>query len=145
MGGCQCKLQFGPQAVANHEAGPRAGCDVDYGWLPGAPGSDKCYMLVKTDSSSCYSDTGYYGMDWFDAMQCCYYQHGYVAEPMSQEEHDTIAQYLTISNGGENQNGNEDCTAMDPQNEGYGWMDLDCSQENHGVPHYTVCEKIVEA
>ena len=23
-------------------------------------------------------------------------QHGYVAEPMSQEEHDTIAQYLTI-------------------------------------------------
>ena len=24
-------------------------------------------------------------------------------------------------------------------------MDLDCSQENHGVPHYTVCEKIVEA
>ena len=25
------------------------------------------------------------------------------------------------------------------------WMDLDCSQENHGVPHYTVCEKIIEA
>ena len=25
------------------------------------------------------------------------------------------------------------------------WMDLDCSQENHGVPHYTVCEKIVQA
>ena len=24
--------------------------------------------------STCYSDTGYYGMDWFDAMQCCYYQ-----------------------------------------------------------------------
>ena len=66
-------------------------------------------------SSTCYSDTGFYGMDWFDAMQCCYYQvrnssilaqnlflfwsflqHGYVAEPMSQEEHDTIAQYLTI-------------------------------------------------
>ena len=50
-------------------------------------------------------------MDWFDAMQCCYYQvlrpsdqicfvsflqHGYVAEPLSQEEHDQIAQYLTI-------------------------------------------------
>ena len=66
--------------------------------------------------STCYSDTGYYGMDWFDAMQCCYYQvpglqcnglspsfysgtylqHGYVAEPLSQEEHDQISQYLTI-------------------------------------------------
>lgn len=179
--GGQTKLQFGPKAVANHEAGPRAGCDPDYGWLPGAAGTDKCYMLIKSDSSTCYSDTGYYGMDWFDAMQCCYYQHGYVAEPMSQEEHDQIAQYLTISIGGDkqnawwiggtdlhhegtwlwmsgapwsfenwgegepNQNGNEDCAAMDPQNEGFGWMDLDCSQENHGVPHYTVCEKIVQA
>ena len=103
--------------------------------------------------------------------------------------------------GEPNQNGNEDCAAMDPQNEGFGvgdifrcprwdmtiitlnnflnglictmigcggfrrvygsgeggaknyfddelfpqWMDLDCSQENHGVPHYTVCEKIVQA
>merc|ERR1711971_977152 len=89
--GAQCKLQFGPQAVANHEAGPSAG-------------SDKCYMLVKSDASTCYSDTGYYGMDWFDAMQCCYYQHGYVAEPLSQEEHDQISQYLTISNGGDKQN-----------------------------------------
>ena len=34
----------------NVQAGPKAGCDVDYGWLPGAAGSDKCYMLVKTDS-----------------------------------------------------------------------------------------------
>merc|ERR1719150_1919852 len=91
-------------------------------------------------------------------MQCCYYQHGYVAEPMSQEEHDQIAQYLTISIGGDkqnawwiggtdlhhegtwlwmsgapwsfenwgegepNQNGNEDCAAMDPQNEGFGCL-----------------------
>ena len=59
--------------------------------------------------------------------------------------------------GEPNQNGNEDCAAIDPQNEGYGvrmvlelgltspqWMDLDCSQENHGVPHYLVCEKLVE-
>ena len=24
-----------------------AGCDADYGWLPGVDGSGKCYMLVK--------------------------------------------------------------------------------------------------
>ena len=39
-----------------------------------------CYYSIITilqDNSfpsTCYSDTGYYGMDWFDAMQCCYYQ-----------------------------------------------------------------------
>ena len=32
------------------QAGPRAGCDPDYGWLPGAAGTDKCYMLIKSDS-----------------------------------------------------------------------------------------------
>ena len=38
------------------QAGPRAGCDVDYGWLPGAAGTDKCYMLVKSDSRWPYND-----------------------------------------------------------------------------------------
>ena len=35
-------------------------------------------------------------MDWFDAMQCCYFQNSYLAEPTSQEEMDKIAMYLTI-------------------------------------------------
>ena len=32
------------------------------------------YINMPFLFSTCYSDTGYYGMDWFDAMQCCYYQ-----------------------------------------------------------------------
>ena len=33
---------------------------------------------------------------WLKFSLSSFLQHGYVAEPMSQEEHDTIAQYLTI-------------------------------------------------
>ena len=32
------------------------------------------FKTQKPFFSTCYSDTGFYGMDWFDAMQCCYYQ-----------------------------------------------------------------------
>ena len=51
-------------------------------------------LLVRT----CYAADpwGGYGMDWFDAMQCCYFQNSYLAEPTSQEEMDKIAMYLTI-------------------------------------------------
>merc|ERR1719436_1907868 len=100
-------LQYGWLAEANHQNGSKqAVCDPDYGWLPGPDGSNKCYMLIKGfDSTTCYpSDQYYYGMDWFDAMQCCYYQQAYLAEPT--------------------QNGDEDCAAIDSQAEGYGWMDL---------------------
>merc|ERR1712061_185367 len=45
--------------------------------------------------------------------------------------------------GEPNQNGNEDCLAIDPQQAGYGWMDLNCAGDN-AVPRYAVCEKIVE-
>ena len=176
--------------------------------------------------------------EWGRSIFC----HGYhVTKQYSKWSHLTKAKDVVLENverkfcldfwifaGEPNQNGNEDCTAMDPQNEGYGvswlfkdnyddkasfhkvrvtwwadskllvawfckddfedtewsderphkwvwnwlnylfhyyclvfciiilyyvlslwcimqWMDLDCSQENHGVPHYTVCEKIIEA
>ena len=48
--------------------------------------------------STCYSNDqfGGYGMDWFDAMQCCYYQKGYLAEPQNAEETTSINTYLTI-------------------------------------------------
>merc|ERR1712183_162777 len=29
---------------------------------------------------------GGYGMDWFDAMQCCYFQNSYLAEPQTEAE-----------------------------------------------------------
>merc|ERR1711970_1680154 len=164
-----------PAAAGNTSS--TAGCDGDYGWLPGVEGSGKCYMLVK-DYNQCGGDF-YYGMDWFDALACCYLQRGYLAEPTSEEEQTKINTYLTISNGGNvqntwwiggidlhqegvwtwmsgapwsyehwgegepNQNGNEDCLAIDPQNTNYGWMDLSCAGDNV-VPRYAVCEKIVE-
>jgi len=101
--GAGAKLEFGPVAVANHEAGPKAGCDIDYGWLPGVEGTNKCYMLVKAfDNNVCHSgDDWGYGMSWFDAMQCCYFQHGYLAEPLNAEENDKIKTYLQISVGGD--------------------------------------------
>ena len=82
-------------------------CDPDYGWLPGAEGTNKCYMLIKGfDASTCYSSDpwGGYGMDWFDAMQCCYYQNSYLAEPQTEAESSKINTYLTISTGGDRQN-----------------------------------------
>ena len=54
--------------------------------------------VTNTIVRSCYASDpwGGYGMDWFDAMQCCYFQNSYLAEPTSQEEMDKIAMYLTI-------------------------------------------------
>jgi len=104
--GVGAKLQYGPQALANHEAGPRASCDPDYGWLPGAEGSNKCYMMIRSfDTNNCHSgDEWGYGMDFFDAMQCCYFQHGYLAEPLSEEENTQIKTYLLMANGGDANN-----------------------------------------
>ena len=33
----------------------------------------------------------------FEAQQCCVQNHGFLAEPASQEEHDMIKQHLVIS------------------------------------------------
>merc|ERR1712080_574858 len=62
----------------------------------------KCYMLVKNlDFSTCYSsDVTGYGMDWFDAMECCYYNGGYLAEPVSQEEQALLEKYIVDADGG---------------------------------------------
>merc|ERR1712039_680205 len=160
------QLQFGPIAQANHERAAQATCDPDYGWLPGAGGTNKCYMLIKGfDSSTCYSSDpwGGYGMDWFDAMQCCYFQNSYLA--ISTGGHRQNAWWMGATdmhheggwswmsgapwsfenwNEGEpNQNGNEDCGAFDSQADGFKWMDLECNSANHGVPHYAVCEKMI--
>ena len=54
--------------------------------------------LPKNICRTCYSSDPYggYGMNWFDALQCCYYQQGYLAEPQNQAEQDAINSYLTI-------------------------------------------------
>jgi len=96
-------LKFGPIAEANHAAESTLGCDPDYGWSDGADGTGKCYMLIKNfDYSTCYSDGGVggYGMSWFDAMECCYYNKGYLAEPQSADEQAKIEEYIQIADGG---------------------------------------------
>ena len=46
-------LEYGWLAQANHENGTKSTeCDPDYGWLEGAEGSNKCYMLIKGFDSS---------------------------------------------------------------------------------------------
>ena len=64
--------------------------------------NDVTNSIVRT----CYAADpwGGYGMDWFDAMQCCYFQNSYLAEPQNQEETDKINTYLTISTGGDRAN-----------------------------------------
>merc|ERR1711988_646313 len=139
-------LKFGPIAEANHNAKSTLGCDPDYGWSDGAEGSGKCYMLIKNfDYSTCYSDGGVggFGMSWFDAMECCYYNKGYLAEPQSADEQAKIEEYIQIADGGtlglsawwlggNDSNGLEDCIAIDsPKN--YQWMDLNCTDPIHGA------------
>ena len=34
-------------------------------------------------------------MSWFNAMECCYWNKGYLAEPQNQEEQAKIVEYIT--------------------------------------------------
>ena len=43
----------------------------------------------------CGTDYFVNGMSWFTAMECCYYNKGYLAEPQNQAEQDKIVQYIT--------------------------------------------------
>merc|ERR1719308_788071 len=134
------EVNFGPLAEANHNATPeqRASCDPDYGWLPGPEGSNKCYMFIKAngyDGTCTGSGDYYYGMTFFEGMECCYYQHGYLVEPSNEEETQMINTYLTIVNAGNNAN-TWWTGGTDMHNE---WMDLECDQAEHmGYPHYTI-------
>ena len=39
-------------------------------------------------------------MSWFDAMECCYYNKGYLAEPQNVEEQTKIVEYIQVADGG---------------------------------------------
>jgi len=100
------KLHFGPIAEYNHN-NKAVGCDPDYGWLEGVEGTGKCYMLIKSyDYSTCYTsgEFGGYGMSWFNAMECCYYNGGYLAEPQNAEEQAKMENYIVASTGPDKQN-----------------------------------------
>merc|ERR1719495_438965 len=154
LAGLHAKLQYGPIAEYNHN-NPRAGCDPDYGWMDGVEGSGKCYMLIKNlDFDTCYNTgaTGY-GMNWFDAMECCYYNGGYLAEVANAEEQAKLEAIMLAADGPQG------LTAYwlggnDLHHEGgwiwpsgspkeHKWMDLECNQPMHAsVLHFAACEKI---
>merc|ERR1712025_1511773 len=91
-----------------------ASCDPDYGWINGPDGTNKCYYILRDteinncgldygncyaecyDTTCCYDYTcsgggGYYGtVNWYEAMQCCVQNYGFLAQPSSQDEHDLI-------------------------------------------------------
>merc|ERR1711993_192817 len=80
---------------------PMAGCDPDFGWNDGADGSGKCYRVIKNaDYTSCGVDLYETGMSWFTAMECCYFNKGYLAEPQSADEQAKIEEYIQIADGG---------------------------------------------
>merc|ERR1712179_608858 len=92
---------MGPIAEYNHN-NKAVGCDPDYGWPEGVEGTGKCYMLIKSyDYSTCYTsgEFGGYGMSWFNAMECCYYNGGYLAEPQNAEEQAKMENYIVASEG----------------------------------------------
>jgi len=79
---------------------PMAGCDPDYGWVNGADGSGKCYQIIKDVSfARCGVDAYEQGMSWFQAMECCYYNKGYLAEPQNMQEQDKIKELITAADG----------------------------------------------
>ena len=44
---------------------------------------------------SCGVDIYESGMSWFTAMECCYFNKGYLAEPQNEEEQAKIVEYIT--------------------------------------------------
>merc|ERR1739844_505256 len=66
------------------------------------PANPNCYLdcydsYCCQDPYACGGGTYYTSFNWFEAQQCCVENHGFLAEPASQEEHDLIKQHLVIS------------------------------------------------
>ena len=62
----------------------------------------EAFCLTFTISLGCFRDRAYLDpseldLCRFEAQQCCVQNHGFLAEPASQEEHDMIKQHLVIS------------------------------------------------
>merc|ERR1712088_671661 len=132
-----------PGAAGN--ASTTAGCDADYGWLPGVDGSGKCYLAEPLSEEEQTKINTYLTISNGGNMQSTWWIGGI---DLHQEGVWTWMSgapwsYEHWGEGEPNQNGNEDCLAIDPQQAGYGWMDLSCAGDNV-VPRYAVCEKIVE-
>merc|ERR1712215_666430 len=79
-----------------------ANCDPDYGWINGPDGTNKCYMVLRDSAyAACFGCGGSYynSFNWFEAMQCCVANHGYLVQPSSQEEHALIKERLSLVDG----------------------------------------------
>ena len=52
---------------------------------------DRIFCICR----SCGVDLYETGMSWFTAMECCYFNKGYLAEPQNDEEQAKIVEYIT--------------------------------------------------
>ena len=55
----------------------------------------KYLNALEINFRSCGTDFYTDGMSWFNAMECCYWNKGYLAEPQNQEEQAKIVEYIT--------------------------------------------------
>ena len=60
----------------------------------------KYLNALEINFRSCGTDFYTDGMSWFNAMECCYWNKGYLAEPQNQAEQDKIVEYITAADGG---------------------------------------------
>merc|ERR1712123_68790 len=79
---------------------PEGGGGGDYTCDPSNPNCyNECYNTQCCYDYSCGGGSYYTSFNWFEAMQCCVANHGYLAEPSSQEEHDLIKERLAMLDG----------------------------------------------
>ena len=52
-------------------------------------------ILISLCLRSCGVDNFESGMSWFSAMECCYFNKGYLAEPTNEQEQNKIVEYIT--------------------------------------------------
>ena len=50
----------------------------------------ECYDINCCYDYSCSGGSYYYSVNWYEAMQCCNQNYGFLAQPASQAEHDLI-------------------------------------------------------
>ena len=54
----------------------------------------ECYDPTCCYDYSCSGGSYYYSVNWYEAMQCCVQNYGFLAQPSSQAEHDLIKSRL---------------------------------------------------
>merc|ERR1711970_1098992 len=95
----KCYMVLRENEITNCGLGSGGGgggvCSPDY-WNCYA----ECYDTTCCYDYTCSGGGGYYGtVNWYEAMQCCVQNYGFLAQPSSQAEHDLIMSRLQTLDG----------------------------------------------